>query len=375
EAPPREPDQPPPVFIPKPSPLTPPTARPAAAPATPEPPAPHPVEGPKTAPPETKPLRVALILANLEGPLEMQEGDAWKKVARSADWDAAGAVRTGERLARFTLPDGTRATLRPHSEVRLLAADPPSLSLERGEGFFEVIPGAGRRFSVTTPDARVDVTGTQFSVKRGDRTEILVSSGEVRVTNDKGDVSVPAGTGVSARRGSAPTKPRVVDTDRANSWRHELDGPETVRFRFDFEDGRLAPLWVKGKIVAGPARGLNHSCLEGNPGIDADLSRLEKRVATVHGMLKFRFRYWTAGAELLRVQFFSERAKDNFRFEVKTLGREKWEAVEIPVSELYRLADGTHPQEGDRFTWLNVSIDGALGPVYFDDIELVEVQK
>jgi len=365
----------PPPLAPSPSAPVPPSIPPAPKPAAPEAPAPAPVEGPKAAPPETKPVRVALMLTNVEGALEMQDDAVWKKLVKSADWDAADAVRSGDRMARFALPDGTRATLRPHSEIRLLAAEPPSFSLEKGEGYFEVIPGAGRRFSVATPDARIEVTGTQFSVKRGDRTEILVSSGEVKVTNDKGEVSVPAGSGATARRGTAPTKPRVVDADRANAWRRDLDGAETSRFRFDFEDGRLAPLWANGKIVAGPPRGFNRSCLEGNPGVDADLSRLDKRATPGHGTLKLRFRYWTAGADLLWVQLFTERIKDNVRYDLKTLGKSKWEAVEIPISEFYRLADGTHPQEGDRFTWLNFSVAGAVGPVYFDDIELVEVQK
>jgi hypothetical protein len=305
----------------------------------------------------------------------MQDGPAWKKLARSAEWDADGVVRSADKLARFTLSDGTRATLRPHSELRLLAVNPPSLVLEKGEGFFEVVPGPGRRFSVATPDARVEVTGTQFSVKRADRTEVLVSSGEVTVTNDKGEVSVPAGTGTTARRGSAPTKPRVVDADHANAWRRELDGPETVRFRFDFEDGRLAPLWNSGKIVPGPARGANRGALEGNPGVDADLTRLDRKPVVLHGTMKFRFRYWTSSADMIWVQLFSERVRDNFRFEVKSIGKEKWEAVEIPVADFYRLADGSHPQEGDRFTWMNFAVAGATGPVYFDDIELVEVQR
>jgi len=364
-----------PPSVPSPPPPEAPSVTPTPKPVAPEPPAPRPVEAPKVAPPETKPLRVALMLTNLEGALEMQDGATWKKLVKSADWGISDPIRSGDKLARFTMPEGTRATLRPHSEVRLLASDPPSFSLEKGEGFFEVVPGAGHRFSVATPDARIEVTGTQFSVKRGDRTEILVSSGEVKVTNEKGEVSVPAGTGTTARRGSAPTKPRVVDSDRAHAWRRDLDGPETSRFRFDFEDGRLAPLWTNGKIVSGPARGLNHACLEGNPGIDADLTRLDKRIPIVRGNLKLRFRYWATGADALWVQLFSERIKDNYRFEVKTLGKERWEAVEIPLAEFYRLADGTHPQEGDRFTWMNFNVAGAVGPVYFDDIELVEVQK
>jgi len=351
---------------------------PAPAPSDPAPPAPKPVEVPRPATPPTEPTaptRVALAVTGIDGSLEAQDGAIWKKLAKAAEWDASSPLRSADRPARFTLPDGTRATLRPRSEVRLLDADPPSLALEKGEAFFEVIPGAGRRFSVVTPDARIEVTGTQFSVKRGDRTEVLVSSGEVVLSNEKGEARLPAGTGSSARKGSAPARPRVVDADRAHAWRRDLDGPETSRFRYDFEDGRLPLPWKNGKVAAGPARGINRSCLEGGPGVDADLSRTDKRATVVHGALKFRFRYWTSDADTIWVQLFSERARDNFRFDLKGVARGKWEAVEVQIADFYRLADGSHPQEGDRFTWLNFSVSGAKSPVYFDDIELVEVQK
>lgn len=353
----------------------PPTPIPEPRPVEPDKPAPKPVEVPRPAPPPTKPARIVLTIAAVDGALELQDGAAWKKVAKTADWDEADALRSGDKPARFTLPDGTRATLRPRTELRILAATPPSLSLEKGEVFFDVIPGAGRRFSVVTPDARISVTGTQFSVKRAEHTEIYVSSGEVAVANDRGEVAVPAGTATSARKGAAPARPRALDTDRANAWRRELDGPETSRFRYDFEDGRLPLPWTTGKVAAGPVRGLNRFCLEGAPQIDADLTRVDKRVTTIHGAMKFRIRYWTTGADMLWIQLFSERARDNFRYDVKNVARGKWETIEVPLPEFYRMADGTHPQEGDRFTWLNISVSGATGPVYFDDIELVEIQK
>ena len=241
-----------------------------------------------------------------------------------------------------------------------------------------MIPGAGRKFSVVTPDARVQVTGTQFSVKRNGHTEIFVSSGEVRVDNDKGEVSVPAGSATSARKGVAPARAQRVDADRANAWRRELDPPEVVRFRYDFEDGRLPLPWSTGRVVnqtIAPPRGLNRFCLQGAPGIDADLSRTDKRVWTMRGTLKLRFRYWATGAEAIWVQLSCVRTQDNFRYEIKNIAAGKWETVEIPLSDFYRLLDSTHPQEGDRFSWFNISVAGATGDLYFDDIELVEVQK
>jgi ferric-dicitrate binding protein FerR (iron transport regulator) len=352
-----------------------PAPTPDSKPVEPEKPAPKPVDAPRSTPAETKPARIVMTLAAVEGALEMQDGAAWKKIVKTSEWDEAATLRSTDRIARFTLPDGTRATLRPRSELRILAAAPPSLSLDKGEAFFEVIPGAGRRFSVVTPDARVEVTGTQFAVKRADHTEVYVSSGEVAVANDKGEVTLPAGTATSARRGAAPGRPRVVDTDRANAWRRELDAPESPRFRYDFEDGRLPLPWTTGKVSAGPARGINRFCLEGSPAVDADLTRVDKRVAALRGLMKVRIRYWTTGADMLWIQLFSERSRDNFRFDVKNVARGKWETIEAPLPDFYRMVDGSHPQEGDRFTWLNISVSGATGPVYFDDIELVEIQK
>jgi hypothetical protein len=236
--PPRPPEPPPTTPVPAPPPKP---APPEPAPVEPVPP--RPVEAPRTPPSESKPTRVVLALASVDGTLEMQDGTVWKKIAKTADWDRADAVRAGERMARFTLPDGTRVTLRPHSELRFLAATPPSLSLEKGEAFFDVVPGRERRFSVATPDARIEVTGTQFSVKRAERTEILVSSGEVKVTNDKGEVSVPAGSGATwtaskrsasattSRTAASPTPGRAERSSRgrragstATAWR-EARGP------------------------------------------------------------------------------------------------------------------------------------------------------
>jgi ferric-dicitrate binding protein FerR (iron transport regulator) len=369
-----------PVEPPKPpAPAPAPAPTPAPRPVEPEKPAPSPVEPPPPAPkaPESKPTRIVLALAAVEGALDLQDGEKWTRVVKAAEWHVAAGLRSGERLARFTLPDGTRATLRPRTELRILASVPPSLLLERGEAFFDVVPGAERTFSVVTADARVQVTGTQFSVRRTDHTEIYVSSGEVRVSNEKGEVKVPAGNATSARKGAAPPKARAFDSERANAWRREMDPPETTVYRYDFEDGRLPLPWSTGKVVNyGPPRGLNKFCLQGSPGIDLDYMRLDKRVTTFRPGLKLRFRYWAEGAEAIWVQMSCNRTQDNFRMELKHVVNGKWETAELPVADFYRLiSPGDRLQEGDRFSWLNFAVAPATGQFYFDDIELVEVQK
>ncbi len=380
-APPEVPKPLPPPPAPRPAPPAPPPAEPAPPapkPPDPEKPAPKPAEPEKPAPPpaETKPARVSLALAKLEGAFEIQEEKAWKKLEKPGEWDAATPLRAGDRLGRLTLADGTRVTLRPRTELKVAGAEPPALQLDQGEAFCEVVPGAGRRFALVTPEARVEVTGTQFAVKRTDHTEVVVTAGEVRVSNEKGEVAVPAGSGTSVRKAALPARPRPVDADAIAAWRRAADPPEVARFRYDFEDGRRPYPWTSGKDVPGPARGLNRNCIEGDPSLSADLSRVDRRVPVVKGTMKVRFRYFASSGDELTCQFYTERVQDNFRFDVKPIVHGKWETVEAPLSELYRIEDrASRIQEGDRFAFLNFVVWGAAGPVYYDDIELVEVQR
>jgi hypothetical protein len=318
-----------------------------------------------------------LAVERVEGSLESLDQKRWQKFAsRPFEWEESDSLRAGDRPARLALPGGILVALRSRTELTLAAVDPPSLLLQQGEVFCDVPPSRkGVRLVILTADARVQVTGTQFSVRRADATEVAVAGGEVLVSGDKGEVTVPAGTGTSVRKGAAPSRPRTLDTDRLFAWRRELDPPEKVRFRFDFEDGRRSFPWTNGRASALPARGTNRFCLEGGRQLDAELYRMEARTNVVHGTMLFRFRYHIpAGTEIL-AQFSCERTQDNFRGEVKNPAHGRWESVEIPLSSFYRMVEpSSRPQEGDRFSWLSLTVWGTEGPVYFDDIELVEVQ-
>lgn len=345
-------------------------------PAPPSPPAPDPKPpGPAPAAEPTRTTIAALTLTAVEGGLEIGEGKTWAKVESGAPWPADRNLRTAARPARFVLPDGTSVTLGRGSLLRLTSATPPELALDKGFACFDVVPGENRAFAVSTDDARLRVTGTRFTVRVDGHTEVVVAAGEVVVANDKGSVRVPAGTATSARKNIPPPVARVVDADRLTSWTRELDPPEKPRVRFDFEDGRLPPSWSSGKVVAGPARGLNRFCLEGAPVVDADLSRLDRRIPVADAELEVRFRYWTADATQMTVHLFNDRVKDNFRFEIRSLGHGKWEQVRIPLASFFRLADGTHPVQGDRFGWFSLIPTGTATAAYFDDIEIVEILR
>jgi ferric-dicitrate binding protein FerR (iron transport regulator) len=378
-----KPEAPKPAPVPEPRPAPPPEK--PAPPEPPRPPEPKPLappEPPKPAPPpppaepkprETRPEPKRLAVALLEGALELDG----RKLERGKDvpWD--GELRAPERLARLRTADGAVVTLRGKTELKVASVEPPALLLEQGEIHCDVPPKAGRRFAILTVDGRVDVTGTSFTVKcAADHTEVVVVGGEVAVSNEKGETRVAAGNGASVRKSSAPGKPRPVDVDRMAAWRRELDGPETARFRYDFEDGRRPYPWVAGKVGTGPARGLNRSALEAEGGgVNADLSRVDRRVPVYRPTLVVRFRYHVPAGTEIWVQFFCDRAKDNFRQEVRPVAAGKWEAVELPLADFYRLADGSKLVEGDRFSWFNLNASGGQGPVWFDDIELVEVHR
>jgi len=375
------PEPPKPAPVPEPRPLPPPEKPVAPEPPRPPEPKPVPAPEPKPAPPppveprprETKPDVKLLAVALVEGAVEMDG----KKLERGKDapWD--GELRAPEKLARIRTADGVVVTLRGKTALKVSTVEPPALFLEQGEVYCDAPPKAGRQFSVVTVDGRVEVTGTQFSVKRAaDHTEVVVVGGEVAVSNDKGETRIPAGNGASVRKSAAPARPRPVDVDRMAAWRRELDGPETARFRYDFEDGRRPYPWVAGKVGTGPARGLNRSALEAEGGnVNADLSRVDRRVPIYKANLVVRFRYHVPAGTEIWIQFFGERAKDNFRMDVKPVAAGKWETVELPLADFYRLEDNSQLLDGDRLSWFNLNATGGQGQAWFDDIELVEVHK
>jgi len=108
-----------------------------------------------------------------------------KTVPASTEWVARKAPR-----AIAIGPH--RAELAPGSGLRLEKGTPrsPRLRLTRGRALFSVKPlHEGNTFEVQTPQARVSVLGTRFSVVLDPRcTRVSVFAGRVRVTPARGEV-------------------------------------------------------------------------------------------------------------------------------------------------------------------------------------------
>ncbi len=132
--------------------------------------------------------------------------------------------------AQATLPDGSTVELNSGSVLRHPRwgwgswRGSRSLILD-GEAYFDVAPGS-TAFVVRTFDARTVVVGTRFNVRArtdfGGSTEVVVTSGRVRVEDRGGRSAVELGAGESGRvrDGEAASFPASsLEVERALAWR------------------------------------------------------------------------------------------------------------------------------------------------------------
>lgn len=131
----------------------------------------------------------------------------------------AMTTRNGER-AELTLRDGTRVTLAPGTTLRFTETygdGQREIELD-GEAVFTVVANQKSPFIVRTPQTKVTVLGTTFSVRGyADDTEsrVVVASGKVRV----GDTEVlNAGSAVTVGQFGGMQLERHVDTDAELAW-------------------------------------------------------------------------------------------------------------------------------------------------------------
>ena len=137
------------------------------------------------------------------------------------------APRGEQRLV--TLPDGSTAQLNSDSHLRyrrgfqtwpFVPAAQRVVMLE-GEAFFDVVPGA-RPFVVQTFNARVEVLGTQFSVRARQgpwegETRVILASGRIRVSAQQNpdDTVMLSEAGQVARIGQTTAVPGSSSVQQA----------------------------------------------------------------------------------------------------------------------------------------------------------------
>jgi len=141
------------------------------------------------------------------------------RVTLTAPQDVAQTIR---------LAEGSSIELRPGAEItytRLRMGSPRHVTLS-GEAYFTISPGTG--FTVETPNAQIDVLGTQFNVKASAAdgtaaatTEVYLSEGRVALTGRSAGERVMLSPGDASRvvGGQAPVAPSAASHADLPLWR------------------------------------------------------------------------------------------------------------------------------------------------------------
>ncbi|MBX2921194.1 MAG: FecR domain-containing protein [Chitinophagaceae bacterium] len=103
--------------------------------------------------------------------------------------------RSGNEVKTDTLPDHSVVTL----NKKAVLSYPSSFQKQRhvklsGEAFFNIMPDKTKPFTIDVDNIRVKVIGTSFNIKNNNSaTEIVVSTGIVRVTRENETIELRAG--------------------------------------------------------------------------------------------------------------------------------------------------------------------------------------
>lgn len=156
-----------------------------------------------------------------EGTVEIRTSDGWKALA------PGGIVCTGDSVrvmsfsrAALRLPDKT--VLRLDQDTSLTFSEPKNDKetwVDVLKGVIHVISRDPRFLRFNTPFANAGLEGTEFVLEvKKDRTDVTVIEGEVKLSNDSGEVGVPSGQRGSAGMAQQPAAAPVPDPIDALRW-------------------------------------------------------------------------------------------------------------------------------------------------------------
>lgn len=159
---------------------------------------------------------------DLNGAAELRQDGETTPLAKDTTLSSGAVIQTGEEASVvLEFPDGSRSRVGENSEVRLTqvqhlnasGAQQIELQLLRGrlENDVEPVGKGGGRFRIRTPAGVAAVRGTEFRVaasEGGARAETV--SGEVALSNPRGDVRLRAGTGSAVVPGRSPERASLL---------------------------------------------------------------------------------------------------------------------------------------------------------------------
>lgn len=129
------------------------------------------------------------------------------------------STRTGEQRM-IVLTDGSRVMLDTDTVIRVrLERHLRTISLDRGQAFFQVSGDPQRPFIVTSGDTRVTAIGTRFDVRRtGDGARITLIEGRVAVEGPDTEPKWRLRPGEQISTNAARPIVAKVDAERVTSW-------------------------------------------------------------------------------------------------------------------------------------------------------------
>jgi transmembrane sensor len=130
------------------------------------------------------------------------------------------ATGIGERRG-VALRDGSQVTLNTASRVEIvMRLRSREAVLEAGEALFEIVPGSTRPFRVIAGDARVEVIGTMFNVRRtGHGARVAVLEGKVALRAGTEEALLGRGEAAETAADKLVSRPHPVNLDATVSWR------------------------------------------------------------------------------------------------------------------------------------------------------------
>ena len=136
---------------------------------------------------------------------------------------SASEIESNQTIASLNLPDGSEVTLNKNTAVSynsLLWYFNRSVKLKSGEAFFEVTEGG--KFTVQTPNGKVEVLGTSFNVSTSENDfTVACKTGKVRVTDKTETSEVILSPGKKTQLFGKELAISAIQTDRIDSWMKE----------------------------------------------------------------------------------------------------------------------------------------------------------
>ncbi|MBX2906464.1 MAG: FecR domain-containing protein [Taibaiella sp.] len=123
-------------------------------------------------------------------------GTGWLLYTWSGNGSGQMLAQSFDKVATYTLPDGSTVTLNKNSELSYPAhfeGNTRSVAL-KGEAFFNITPNKSKPFIIDAGNSSVTVVGTSFNVKsRPEMTEVIVETGVVEVAKNEKSVRLTPG--------------------------------------------------------------------------------------------------------------------------------------------------------------------------------------